>query len=168
MSFRRPVMATFGASGFLPLGFTFVLAIVMLLPIGTGLANVTMPHLVMISVFYWMTHRPLLMPYGACAILGFFLDLWLAVPLGLNMLLLLLTRLFIINQLKYFRGRSRFVYMSVFSGMSLGLFLLAWLVMSVVKGQMLSVRPVLLQWLITAFAYAPVGLLLSRMRRLLM
>ena len=51
----------------------------------------------MISVFYWLSSRPLLMPYGACAILGFFLDLWLDVPMGMNMVLLLLTRLFVVN-----------------------------------------------------------------------
>ena len=92
--------------GLLPVVSAFFLAILMLVPIGTGAANVVVPHLVLIAVFYWLSSRPLLMPYGACAILGFWLDLWLEVPLGLNMLVLLLTRLFVLNQLKHYRGRE--------------------------------------------------------------
>ncbi|MCJ9427463.1 rod shape-determining protein MreD [Kordiimonas marina] len=165
MSLARPTFMTFGAAGFVPLVVSLVFALVMLLPIGSGIANVTMPNLVMISVFYWLSHRPLLMPYGACALLGLFMDLWLDVPLGLNMLMLILTRLFVLNQLKHYRGRSRLVHWAVFAMMSFGLYAFAWLVISAVERSVWSVQPLAVQWLVTAFSYAPVGFLLGRIRR---
>jgi rod shape-determining protein MreD len=165
MNARRPVMASFGAAGFLPVVVTFFMAAFMMLPLGTGAANIAMPHLVMISVFYWLSSRPLLVPYGACATLGFFLDLWLDVPMGLNMVLLLLMRLFVINQLKHYRGRTRIVHWIIFSAVSFGLYILSWLIVSAIYGTILPPEPLALQWVITAFSYAPVGFLLGRIRR---
>lgn len=165
MNKPRSPMASGGAIGFMPVGVTFFMAILMLLPLGSGVANVTMPHLAMISVFYWLVSRPLLMPYGACAGIGLCLDLWLNVPMGLNMLMLVLARLFVINQMKHFRGRNRAVHWVVFSLMSLGLYSLSWLIISAVNGMIWPIQAVAIQWLVTAFSYAPVGFLLGRLRR---
>jgi len=165
MADRGSVMVSSGAVGLVPLAVTLALAILMLLPIGSGVANVTMPHLVMISCFYWLSSRPLLMPYGACAIAGFALDLWLDVPLGLNMVLLLLARLFVLTQLKHFKGRNRLVYWAVFSTMSLGLYIISWVIISIVDGMLWPAKPLALQWLVTAFSYAPVAFVLGRLRR---
>jgi rod shape-determining protein MreD len=168
MSPRRPVIASFGFAGFFPLLVTVLMAALMLLPIGTGAANIAMPHLVLISVFYWLSSRPLLMPYGACAIIGFTLDLWLDVPMGLNMVLLLLTRLFVLNQLKHYKGRSRLVHWAIFAVLTLGLYILSWLIVSIVHGGFWPLRPVALQWAVTAFSYAPVAFVLGRMRRMVL
>ena len=165
---RRPVITSFGFAGLFPLGFSFILAMLMLVPVGSGSANIAMPHLVLISVFYWLSSRPLLMPYGACALLGFFLDLWMDVPMGLNMVMLLLTRLFVLNQLKHYKGRSRLVHWAVFAAMSGGLYILCWLIVSGVYGSLWPLQPVGIQWAVTAFSYAPVAFLLGRMRRLIL
>ncbi len=165
MNPRRPVIASYGAAGFLPVIVSFFLAAFMMLPVGTGAANIAMPHLVLISVFYWLSSRPILMPYGACALLGFMLDLWLDVPMGLNMSLLLLTRLFVVNQLKHYKGRSRLVHWVIFGMLAFGLYLLSWLLVSLVYGKMIPWQPLALQWAITAFSYAPVGFFLGRIRR---
>lgn len=165
MNKNRLAMAASGPIGFVPVSVTFFMAILMLLPLGSGVANIAMPHLAMISAFYWLVSRPILMPYGACAAVGLCLDLWLHVPLGLNMLLLLMTRLFVVNQIKHFRGRNRAVHWVVFSIMSLGLYSLSWLIMSAVNGMMWPVKPLVLQWLVTAFSYAPLGFILGRLRR---
>jgi len=158
-------MVSGGAAGLMPLGVTLFLAVLMLLPLGSGVANVTMPHLVLISVFYWLSSRPLLMPYGACAVVGLALDLWLDVPLGLNMVLLLLARLFVLSQLKHYRGRNRLVHWAVFAVMALTLYALSWAIMSAVNATLWPVRALALQWLVTAFSYAPVAFLLGRLRR---
>jgi len=158
-------MVSGGPVGLLPLGVTLFLAILMLLPIGSGVANITMPHLVLIAIFYWLSNRPLLMPYGACMAVGFFLDLWLDVPLGLNMVLLLLARVFVLSQLKHYRGRNRLVHWSVFSVMALGLYAISWVIMSAVNMTLWPIKPLVLQWLVTAFSYAPVAFVLGRLRR---
>ncbi|WP_262691171.1 rod shape-determining protein MreD [Kordiimonas aestuarii] len=168
MTARRPVITSFGFAGLFPVLITVLMAALMLLPIGSGAANIAMPHLVIISVFYWLSSRPLLMPYGACAILGFLLDLWLDVPMGLNMVLLLLTRLFVLNQLKHYKGRSRLVHWAIFTVLTLGLYILSWLIVSTVYGTLWSVKPIALQWGVTAFSYAPVAFVLGRMRRMVL
>lgn len=162
---RRPALVSFGFTGFIPVISTFFMAILMMLPLGTGAANIAMPHLVLATAFYWLSSRAILMPYGACAIIGLFLDLWLDVPLGMNMILLLLTRLFVLNQLKHYKGRTRLVHWVVFSVLAFALYLLSWLISSMVHGTLLPVEPILLQWMITSFSYAPVGFVMGRLRR---
>jgi len=154
-----------GATSFVPLVTSFVMAILMLLPLGSGVANVTMPHLAMISVFYWISSRPMLMQFGACAAVGLCLDLWLNVPLGLNMLLLLLTRMFVLSQLKHFKSRNKAVHWAVFGMLSFVLYSLSWVIVSVVNGVIWPVQAMAIQWLVTAFSYAPVGFILGRVRR---
>jgi len=165
MKTRRPSMTRFGLPGFLPLIVTLMMAILMLLPLGSGAANVTMPHLVMISVFYWMSYRPLLLPYAMCAFIGLLLDLWLDVPLGMNMSMLLLTRFFVLNQLKHYRGKSPIFQWGTFGLLSVVLYLLSWVVMTILHRDFWPILPHLSQWLVTLFAYAPVAMLLGRIRR---
>jgi rod shape-determining protein MreD len=165
MNTRRQGVTSFGAAGFVPLLSTLLLSMLMLLPLGSGLATYAMPHLALISVFYWLSSRPLLLPYGACALIGLFLDLWMGVPLGMNMILLLLTRLFVLSQLKHYKGRNRGVHWVVFSVLSLGLYILFWGIISVVSGALLSIESLVFQWLVTSFFYAPVAFVLGRLRR---
>ena len=168
MSPRSTGLAPFGAAGLLPVVTTIILSMLMLLPIGSEVASYAMPNLAMIACFYWLSSRPILMPYGACAISGILLDLWIGVPLGLNMAMLLLVRLFVLNQLKYYRGRNRGVHWVVFTVMSLGLFFVSWVVMSVISGTFLAVDTIFFQWLMTSFFYAPVAFILGRLRRLIL
>lgn len=154
-----------GVSRVLPVASTLFMAMLMLLPLGSGLSGQVMPHLVLITCFYWLSSRPMLMPYGACAASGLLLDLWLGLPMGLNMALLLLSRLFVLNQLKYYRGKSRIIYWAVFSGMALVLFAMSWLIVSVVEGQFVSFDALFFQWLMTSFFYPPITFILGGVRR---
>ncbi len=162
---RRPTMTHFGIAGYLPLIVGIILSSLMLLPIGTGVSTIPMPHFALMCVFYWSCSRPLLMPYGATAIMGFILDLWLEVPLGLNVLILVLARLFVMNQIKYFNGKSLLVYMGVFSVMCSGLFALMWVITSIIKGQFMPLEPMFYQLLLTLLLYPVVGFALGRVRR---
>lgn len=153
-----------GPRALIPAAVTFVLALVMLLPVGSGASGVWMPHLVLISTFYWASYRPVQMSYGVCAGVGLLLDLWLGVPLGLNICLLVLVRLFVLNLLKHYRGRSAFLYWSVFGVMALGIYILSWILTSLVHWTLFPVEGVALQWAITSFAYGPLILLLGRFR----
>ncbi len=153
-------------SHLVPPVLTLVMAIVMLLPLGSNLAGSLMPHLAMISVFYWISRRPRLMSYEVCALVGLFLDLWMGGLLGLNMLLLILVRFFVMNQLKFYRGRSRFVHWGVFGLLSLSLFALSWLIVTVVMNDFVPLRPFIVQWLMTTVAFVPIALVFGWVRRL--
>ena len=113
---------SFSWSGLGPIVLCFIAALVMLLPLGTGADSHSMPHLVMMSVYYWASFRPKQMPIGAAALIGFFLDLWLGVPLGLNMLLMVLVRVFVLTQLRYLRGRPAMVQWIIFAGLAILLY----------------------------------------------
>jgi len=152
----------------IPPVITMVLAILMLVPVGSNLAGVVLPHFAMISTFYWMSRRPMLMSYESCAVIGLFLDLWMGGFLGLNMLLLILVRFFVMNQLKFYRGRSRFVHWMVFTLLSFFLFVLHWLVAAVMTSSIHPPQPFLAHWVVTALAYAPIGLMLGWVRRLVL
>ncbi|UTW54417.1 hypothetical protein [Kordiimonas sp. SCSIO 12610] len=168
MALRKPLFASFGLVGFVPIIVTVAFAFIMLLPLGSVVTTAAMPHFVLISAFYWLSARPLLLPFGACAGIGFFLDLWLGVPLGLNMAILLCTRLFVITQLKHYRGRTRVLYWAIFAVLALVLYTGGWIVTSLVSGKMIPVQPVVSQWGVTVIAYAPVAFVLGRLRRLMM
>lgn len=157
-----------GLKRFIPPMLTVLLALLMLAPVGSGVSSQIMPHLALISVFYWCSRRPLLMPYGACALAGICLDLWLGVPLGLNMLMLVAMRFTVLNQLKFYRGQSRIVHWAVFSLMSSVLFLLSWVISCLFKGTIAPIIPPMIQWAVTAFAYAPLALIMGRVRRWLL
>ena len=147
-----------------PMLTSLVAALIMLLPLGTTTASYAMPHLVLITIFYWSYHRPLQMPLGGVAVIGLFLDLWLAVPLGLNMLLALMVRVFVMAQLRHLRGRSAFVQWAIFAMMIAGMSIVAWIVVSFVFREFIDILPVLKQALLTVFFYPLITMMLNRIR----
>ena len=141
-----------------------VAALIMLLPLGTTTASYAMPNLVLIVVFYWSNYRPLQMPLGGAALIGIFLDLWLAVPLGLNMLLAISTRVFVMEQLRHITGRNPFVQWAIFAMLIVGLSVISWVLVSFVFREFIAFIPVMKQALLTIFIYPLVAMILSRIR----
>ncbi len=167
MSLMRGQLETlsFSPKSFIPMLTAVVAALLMLLPLGTTTASYAMPNLVLIVIFYWAYTRPLQMPLGGVALIGLFLDLWLAVPLGLNMLLAILTRIFVLAQLRHLRGRSSFVQWAIFAIMIAGLSIIAWFAVSFIFREFISFVPVLKQALLTIFVYPVVAMVLGRIRQ---
>lgn len=153
-----------GLAGLVPILITVFFSLLMLLPVGTSATMSIFPHLPMIAVFYWTAHRPLSMPLGGAALVGLILDLWLGVPLGLNILLLVAMRAFVIAQLKYFKGRSVFVYWSIFSLSCLALFAFSWVVVSYATSSWAPIGPLFNQALVTIAVYPIVSWVLTRVR----
>lgn len=153
-----------GLAGLVPVLITIFFSILMLLPVGTSATMSIFPHLPMIAVFYWTAHRPLSMPLGAAALVGLILDLWLGVPLGLNILLLVTMRMFVIAQLKYFKGRSVLVYWAIFSLSCMALFAMSWIIASYATSSFATVGPLFNQALVTIVAYPIVSWILTRAR----
>ena len=157
-----------GLAGFIPLLVTVVFAFLMLLPIGTGASSFAFPNLPMIAVFYWTCHRPLSMPLGAAVIAGLIMDLWMNVPLGLNMLMLLLLRAGVLAQLKHFKGRGAMTYWMVFAVIIVGIFVTGWVASSFAENRFIPPLPLIQQYAVTVFAYPLVAWILGRIRRSLL
>lgn len=156
---------SFSFSGLLPMVLAFVAAIIMLLPIGTSVDSNYMPNLAIVSVFYWALYRPLQMPSGGAVLIGFFLDLWLDVPLGLNALLMVLVRVFILSQLRYLRGRSTFVHWFIFGGLVFALYGIAWVITSIISGVFIPLEPIIKQILMTIIAFPVVAFIFHQIRK---
>ena len=158
---------SFTPKAMVPLFTALFAAILMLLPLGTTTASYAMPHLVLMVIFYWSNYRPLQVPLGGVALIGLFLDLWLAVPLGLNMLLAIMTRLFVMAQLRHLRGRSPFVQWAIFAMLIAALSILAWGVVSFVYRDFIDFFPIVKQALLTIFIYPLITMILNRIRKAL-
>lgn len=154
----------FTPKSMVPIITGIVAAMIMILPLGTTTAAYAMPHLVLMTIFYWTNYRPMQMTLGGAALIGIFLDLWLAVPLGLNMLLAISTRVFVMEQLRHLRGRSPFVQWAIFAILIVGLSVISWALVSFVYREFIAFLPVLKQALLTIFIYPIVAMLLSRIR----
>lgn len=166
MTMMRDQLQTlnFTPKSVVPMITGIVAALVMILPLGTTTASYAMPHLVLMTIFYWTNYRPMQMTLGGAALIGIFLDLWLAVPLGLNMLLAISTRVFVMEQLRHLRGRSRFVQWAIFAILIVGLSVISWGLVSFVYREFIAFMPVMKQALLTIFIYPIVAMLLSRIR----
>jgi rod shape-determining protein MreD len=154
----------FTPKSLVPMITAIVAALIMILPLGTTTASYAMPHLVLMTIFYWSNYRPIQMPLGGVALIGLFLDLWLAVPLGLNMLLALLTRVFVMAQLRHLQGRSPFVQWAIFAILITGLSIISWVLVSFVYREFIAIMPAVKQGLLTIFIYPLVTMVLSRIR----
>lgn len=155
---------SFSPKSLVPMFSTIVAALIMLLPLGTTTASYAMPHLVLMCIYFWACYRPLQMPLGGAALIGLFLDLWLAVPMGLTMLLAVLTRVFVMTQLRHMRGRSPFVQWSIFAILICGLSIVSWFVGSFVYREFIDFMPIVKQALLTIFIYPVVTMILNRIR----
>lgn len=155
---------SFKPKSMVPIITGIVAALIMILPLGTTTASYAMPNLVLMTVFYWSNYRPLQMPLGGAALIGIFLDLWLAVPLGLNMLLAIATHVFVMEQLRHISGRSPFVQWAIFAMLIAGLSVISWVLVSFVFREFIAFLPVFKQALLTIFIYPLVAMILSHIR----
>ena len=76
----------------LPTLISFILGLAVVLPVGLPHWGELAPPLLLISVFYWATVRPDLMPPTAAFVLGLFQDLLTHSPLGIGALIMVLTQ----------------------------------------------------------------------------
>lgn len=77
--------------------------LIMVLPV--FLPGPTLPHLPLLGVYYWSTHRPNLLPAWAAFLIGLAVDIVLGMPLGLNALLFVLIRAGLGSQITAFLAR---------------------------------------------------------------
>lgn len=75
----------------------------MLMPV--FLPGPCLPHFPLLFVYYWITHRPNMMPVWACFLIGLVVDVTMAVPLGLNATLLALLGAGLATQYTAFASR---------------------------------------------------------------
>ncbi|MGA8398582.1 MAG: rod shape-determining protein MreD [Stellaceae bacterium] len=95
-----------GAARLLPAATTLLAAVISVLPVPIpGYAALT-PVFTLMAAYHWTIYRPDLLPPAALFGIGLAEDLLAGSPIGVNALLLLLTRVAVLNHRRYFINRN--------------------------------------------------------------
>lgn len=105
-----------GAARLLPVATTLLAAVISVLPVQIpGYAALT-PVFTLMAAYHWTIYRPDLLPPIALFAVGLTEDLLAGSPVGVNALLLLLTRIAVLGNRRYFVNRN---FPFVWSGFTL-------------------------------------------------
>ena len=142
---------------FVPFVMTLLFAIMSVVPLNLpGFAVVT-PAFALMAVFHWTVYRPDLMPLSAVFVTGLLLDLLNGTPyVGLSSLTLLTARTVVMSQRQLFVNRTFPVLWLGFCAIAAGTFAFLWLIVSILHGGALGLRPFIFQAVLTVACY-PVG-----------
>jgi rod shape-determining protein MreD len=95
-----------GAARLLPVATTLLAAVISVLPVQIpGYAALT-PVFTLMAAYHWTIYRPDLLPPVALFGIGLAEDLLAGSPIGVNALLLLLTRIAVLSHRRYFINRN--------------------------------------------------------------
>lgn len=140
-----------------PLVLCLALLFLTILPYQVPFLHMVTPSFALIGVFFWTVRQPELMPVAAAFIMGIIPDLWSGGPPGVQALMLILTRIFLIGQRRFIFGRSILVVWLAFGLVALLWGFLSWILASLYLGHALSLVPVIVQVLITIAIYPPMS-----------
>jgi len=142
---------------FVPFVTTLLFAVFSVVPLNLpGFAVVT-PAFALMAVFHWTVYRPDLMPLSAVFVTGLLLDLLNGTPyVGLSALALLGGRTVVMGQRQFFVNRTFPVVWLGFCIVAAATFAFFWIVVSILHGAVLGLRPFVFQAVLTVACY-PVG-----------
>ena len=112
----------------LPTLISLALTLAVVLPVGLPHWGELAPPLLLISVFYWSTVRPDLMPPTAAFVLGLFQDLLTRSPLGSAALVMVLVQWTMRGQRRYLANRPFFLVWAAFVPVAVIAGALDWLI----------------------------------------
>jgi rod shape-determining protein MreD len=142
---------------FVPFVMTLLFAVMSVVPLNLpGFAVVT-PAFALMAVFHWTVYRPDLMPLSAVFATGLLLDLLNGTPyVGLSALALLGARTVVMSRRQLFINRTFPVLWLGFCAITAGTFTFLWVIVSILHGATLGLRPFIFQAVLTVACY-PVG-----------
>ena len=130
---------------YLLIGLLFVLD---LISAPAPLSLILQAPFLFMTVYYWSLFRPTLMPTGFVFMIGLLFDILTGFPLGVNALLLALTRMIIATQRRYIVGQT---YMMIWLGfvLSVTVFLFSqWVIICLTSLSLLPIMMILAKGLI--------------------
>jgi len=151
----------------LPFISTLLLILLMQLPYRLSFLDDLLPFLPLAAVYYWCIFKPNLMPVWAVFLLGLLEDILSGGPLGMMALLLLLVRIFVLQQGRRFLEREFLFSWLVFLVVALIFGLATWAISSVYIRETQNFWNVLGQSMLTVAIFPGVVWLLRWLRQLL-
>lgn len=137
----------------IPLWTTLVLMFLFLIPIDAVKINYFRPAVGLICVYYWTLKRGYLFGYISACIVGFFMDSYSSSPLGINMLLMMLTVCATQWLAHYFQNASFSVGWFIFSLVCLGAVIVKWMALALYFGRLISFNEIIFNYLSTVMFY---------------
>lgn len=147
--------------------FTLTLLLVMagMVPLRVPDFAQIVPSMGLIAVYYWVIHRPDLMPAWVVFLLGLLLDLIGGGPLGINVLVLLVVHGAVGAQQRFFASGALMLLWLVFVPVAAGAFFLTWLFNVILIGGMIDPGAAFFQYLATVAFYPCIAWLFAQAQR---
>lgn len=137
----------------IPLLTTLVLMFLLLIPIDAVKVNYFRPAIGVICVYYWTLKRGYIFGYISAFTVGFFMDTCSSTPLGINMLLMMLTVSVTRWLAHYFQNASFNVGWFIFCLVCLGFMTVKWMILAVYFGQLISLNEIAFNYVATIMFY---------------
>jgi len=141
------------------------LALLSVLPLRFPDYAAVAPLLALAGLYYWTIYRPDLLPPVAIFGCGVVLDLLSGAPLGVTALVLLLSRVVVLPQRRFFVDRLFPFVWGGFTLLAAAAIAFLWLLGGLLESAMLDMRAAALQWVLTVATFPCVSYLLMRTQR---
>ena len=144
---------------------TLLLVMVAMIPLQIASLASVVPSMALIAVYYWVVHRPDLMPLWAIFMIGLFQDLLYAGYVGVGIMALLLVHVIVDSQRRYFARASfhgLWILFAVVAGIAI---YLMWLLNCILQGSLLETGPALIQFLATIAVYPCLAWIFAKIQR---
>lgn len=142
----------FGLHG-IPLWTTLLLMFLCLIPSDLVGISRFCPTVGLICVYYWSLKRGYIFGYISAFTVGFFMDVLSSSPLGINILLMMLTVFALQWPARYFQSASFSVNWFIFAVVALGVFILKWLLLSIYYNLLISPNEIMFNYSATVLCY---------------
>lgn len=148
-----------------PVALTTLVLLVLSTPIGIPGQAQMQPAWALASVYFWTLFRPASLPAGAIFAIGLLLDLLAQGPIGIGVLLLLLTHATALRSRRWLTRQGFAVVWLLFVAVAGVAALLEWLLVSLLMWRALPPWPALFEWGMATGAYPILATLLTRAHR---
>lgn len=129
-----------------------------------GLPEVA-PVLPIMAIYHWTIYRPQLLPVYAVFALGIVQDALVGLPMGVSALVFLVVHIMVLSQQVFFTGKSFTIHWLGFALVAAGAQILFWLVVSLYATTLISIWPMVFQYLLTVGFFPLVAWLFLRWQR---
>jgi rod shape-determining protein MreD len=157
-----------GAARLLPVATTLLAAIISVLPLQIpGYAALT-PVFALMAAYHWTIYRPDLLPPVALFAVGLTDDLIAGSPIGINALLLLMTRMAVMSHRRHFVNRTFPFVWTGFALLTAVAMLALWMLNSLLYLTLLDFRGTVIRAALTIAIFPLASFLLGRGQRAVM
>ncbi|HXO01578.1 MAG TPA: rod shape-determining protein MreD [Stellaceae bacterium] len=157
-----------GAARLLPVATTLLAAVISVLPLQIpGYAALT-PVFTLMAAYHWTIYRPDLLPPVALFGIGLAEDLLAGSPMGVNALLLLLTRVAVLGYRRYFVNRNFAFVWTGFTLLAAAAMLGLWGLHCVIDLSLLDFRNAVIRAALTVAMFPLASFMLGRAQRTVM